>query len=385
MLKIFDDISQRNYALPELRQSADEIVFAFTAHPNGGREAMWFHVALQNDGLTPVPEVMTVMVKHLESLLCGGTGLFRPVICYNKSAWERLPVGARLVRGDGYSSLGWQVRTPKPGEIFEMALCYPYRLADLEELLKDTAGFWRCDELGASGDGRAVIRLSNTYGDPAIPRKSVFLLARQHAMETSGAWVLDGVLRRLAEQEAAFPIWCVPLADIDKVERGEYGKDSFPQDMNRAWGPNAPMRRETKLISQDLKQWQTRISADGSLVIDFHSPGVDEHGVYAFANFDPASWMVAAELPKRLSGYISTDFFLKAAYKATSAWGDSWNLAEFCRNKLNIDELSIEISYFEAGDKILEVKDYQHIGKIIADWLIEHWDNKFNSALPKSK
>ena len=115
-------------------------------------------------------------------------------------------------------------------------------------MIQETGSFWRVDTIGVSQGGRPLLRLSNDYGRPKGERPGVFLMARQHSGEVSGAWVLDGVLRRFAELGEAAPlVWAIPLANIDSVEQGDYGKDNFPYDMNRAWG-KLPMRHETLVL-----------------------------------------------------------------------------------------------------------------------------------------
>lgn len=117
-----------------------------------------------------------------------------------RSDWERLEPEERRVLPDGRVFLEWIVDTPPSGGAFEFAFSFPYGPDELERMIAGTSGYWKKDEIGVTRDDHILIRLSNQYGDPQKPMPGLYLMARQHAAEVSGSWVLDGVLRRLAEK-----------------------------------------------------------------------------------------------------------------------------------------------------------------------------------------
>lgn len=371
MLRINAGKTGMNVAAARVRAVGNDFEVDFTPHPHGGRERLWFHFGLEFSG-NPAPGGRTLLtLKNINTMLGSGQGGFRPVIRYSGGAWQRLPPGEKHVRPDGYASLRWSVDTPE--DTLEIAFCFPYGPDELDAMLADTGGYWRVDEIGVTSNGRPLRRLSNNYGSTKDRRPGFYVLGRQHAMETSGAWVLDGLLRRWAERKSPLTLWCVPMVGLDGILAGDYGKDSFPQDINRAWGPNAPMRHENLTLIHDMQsQWRERVGED-SLLMDFHSPGADEKDVYVFIRREmPEEWGVRERL-LRLQGdlgvYAAPDFIRHGDYKPTSAWGDQWNLGEFAVHKLKMRQFSMETSYYEAGGEVLEIADYQRIGRIIADRL----------------
>lgn len=212
-------------------------------------------------------------------------------------------------------------------------------------MIQKTGSFWLVDTIGVSQGGRPLPRLSNDYGRPKGERPGVFLMARQYSGDVSGAWVLDGVLRRFAELGEAAPlVWAIPLANIDGVEQGDYGKDNFPYDMNRAWGKPL-MRHETLVLQQDMRRWMERCHP--LVGMDFHSPGASELDcIYAFVHASekyPAVAERAAEWGTALKEALRPDF---AAEKFTRSgdYNSRWNTPRFggfCQEELRIPGVSL--------------------------------------------
>lgn len=373
---VFQKDGNSNFAAAESSIESGACRIAFTPSPHNGIAELWFRCRIRNDGTEELPAKTRIVLKNIQGMLCCDAGRFVPVIRRECSDWIRLGRGERTVLPDGRVQLEWSTETPPSGGFFELAYCYPYDPENLEQMIAETSGYWTKDEIGVTRDDHLMIRLSNRYGDPQKPVPGLYLLARQHAAEVSGAWVLDGILRRLAEIRFGCPVWCVPFADPDGVMRGDYGKDSFPQDMNRSWGPHALMRHETQVIATDLRQWYQRILPDRSFVLDLHSPGADETGVYAFwsekVRERKPAWKTESILSRigvALTPYASSPFLRTSSYKPYSAWGAFSNLSEFCLETLSAPFASMETSYFETGGKILTRSDYRKIGSAVADVL----------------
>ncbi|MDD2302802.1 MAG: hypothetical protein PHG30_09590 [Eubacteriales bacterium] len=372
MLKLIDDLPGMNVCSTTLRLEGDVNVVEFTPSPGGGLERLWFYFALANIGSGGIPRTTRLILKNINTMLGGESGDFQPVIRYSGREWQRLPHAGIITRGDGYISMSWEIKTP--AEAVEIAFCYPYGHDELERLLADTGGYWHGDEIGVSSAGLPLLRLSNNYGSQTARTHGYYLVTRQHAMETSGAWVLDGIMRRLAETVVDFPVWVVPCANPDDAAAGHYGKNPFPWDINRAWGPHAPMRHEAATIIHDLKMWRAQVAAD-SMIIDLHSPGADEKGLYVFTHrYIPPEWPVHAQLEKleqRLGAFASSQFFCHADYQQYSAWGDCWNLGQYATHTLEMPQFTLETSYYHAAGHTLELTDYRRIGEILADWMTE--------------
>jgi len=244
----------------------------FTPDPHGGPEVLWFCFCLRSTGTDRVSRVRLIL-EHAHNMLGGHEpGHMRPVVRYAGQDWQRLGSPRVQELPDGRRRVSWEVDAPL--STMDVAYCYPYGQLDVDTLVRETHGYWKADAIGVSQGARPLVRLSNDYGHARGDRPGLYLIARQHSGETPGSWVLDGFMRRVAELGDRAPlVWAVPLAHIDGVVGGDYGKDGFPYDLNRAWG-NPPMRHETLVYQRDVQRWIERCRP--VLGIDFQR---DERGV----------------------------------------------------------------------------------------------------------
>ena len=98
-------------------------------------------------------------------------------------------------------------------------------------------------------------------------KRKILLTARHHACESSGNYVLEGVLECLLR--APLPdtqVICVPFVDFDGVTEGDQGKDRYPHDHNRDYVPGKasvyPEIRAIRAIAENGVEYG----------FDFHSP-----------------------------------------------------------------------------------------------------------------
>lgn len=97
--------------------------------------------------------------------------------------------------------------------------------------------------------------------------RSVILTARHHACESTGSYVLEGVLRELALQPISDArILCVPFVDYDGVVDGDQGKARKPHDHNRDYSPKGSIYPETSAIRSYADTYGCHYG------FDFHSP-----------------------------------------------------------------------------------------------------------------
>ena len=345
----------------------------FSAHPHGGPEALWFCFRLLSAGEQNPANKINLVLHNCNNLL--GWSLpqsIRPVIRYEGEPWQRISGGKPIELPDGRITASWQVDTPST--YLDFALCYPYGQLELEKMLKESQGFWQKDVIGVSQNGRPLLRFSNAYGKLGSQRPGLYLIARQHSGETPGSWVLEGFLRYIATLGEAAPlVWAVPLANIDGIEQGDYGKDNFPYDLNRAWG-TPPMRHETLVIQRDFANWKTRCKP--ILGIDFHAPGAcEKDGIYCFLpnherfpqhHKQAQCWsqLIACGLGPE---FASPSFGKVASH--SSRW-ESPNFTTFCC-KENICGLSFETPYSAVGDRVLTVDEYLEAGARIARAIVD--------------
>lgn len=117
-------------------------------------------------------------------------------------------------------------------------------------------------ELCKSRKGRSVPACTIGSGE-----KSVILTARHHACESTGSYVLEGVLREFSEnpiEEAT--VFCVPFVDYDGVVDGDQGKGRTPHDHNRDYMKEGSIYPETAAIREYVEKHGCNYG------FDFHSP-----------------------------------------------------------------------------------------------------------------
>jgi len=368
------DIPFGNAANVRVQQTEQVTEVRFTPDPHGGPECLWFcfQVCRERSGGGALGRLRLVL-ECPETMLGGGQPAnFRPVIRPAGGDWERTGAPELIELPDGRRQAAWTLNVAKRSLDFGFA--YPYGREDVERLVKQTKGYWRVDTLGVSQGSRPLWRLSNDYGRAKGDRPGVYLMARQHSGEISGSWVLDGVLRRFAELGDAAPlVWAVPLANIDGVEQGDYGKDNFPYDLNRAWG-KPPMRHETLIFQQDMRRWAQRCRALAGF--DFHSPGGSEsEGIYAFVHASE-KFPDVAKRATEWAGVVGESLgseFAAAKFTRSGDYNSRWNTPRFggfCQEEMRIPGVSFETPYAIIHKTVMTREKYQEAGRRIADAII---------------
>lgn len=380
VLNRFPGANVRILRMSQASASAPEVVF--TADPHGGPEALWFNFKLEDtDPATPVPETLNLTLRFYGNLLGGGNpNTFRPLTRQSNKSWKRLPVPSVQHLDDGQPVLRWTI--PYPVIRTEVAFCHPYGADELRILLARSKGYWREESIGCTQNGRVMTRLDNRImdsGDAAGRPRGLYLLARQHAGETPGSWVMDGMLDGFSRGRAGnkWCIWSIPFANLDGVLAGDYGKDPFPYDLNRAWG-SPPMRHETLVLQRDMRRWAERCRPE--LVLDLHAPGACEHdGIYLFktapqtegteTDRNQQTWINV--LGKELGSDFTADPFARLA-----TYGSRWNtprVTDFVRDTLGCTALSMEIPYGFCGDTVMTPKQYREAGRRLSRAILSRW------------
>lgn len=349
-----------NGPVPEVR---------FASDPCGGPEVMWFHFRLEETTPDPASHTKVKLTWMYFDNVLGASDSpdCIPVCLVPGQPWTRLKQGEETRTPDGRRQLSWTI--PHPAPTAEVAFCFPYGPSDIDAVLDRSKDYWQAAPIGLSQGGRRIVRLYNAPGASAGTQPGIYIVARQHAGETPGSWVLDGFLRHWAQvRKGAYVIWAVPLADIDGVVRGHYGKDAYPYDLNRAWG-HPPMRHETLAIRHDVERWKARCKP--ILALDLHAPGACErNGVYAYVSKDPNAPLAAEEtkwcnvIQNELQAEFAAPDFRRVANYA-SRW-ETPGFATYMREAMGVPALSIETPYTHIGGTVLTPKSYREIGRRLA-------------------
>lgn len=140
----------------------------------------------------------------------------------------------------------------------------PYTLTHLARLL---ASLQPNPALSVSEIGRSVERRPLqllTITDPradAKSKKTIWLMARQHAWEAGTSWALEGALRYLLSPEAAdlrrkFVHKIVPMSDPDGVAHGGVRFNRNGYDLNRNWDlDDATKMPEIAAVKRAMAAW----------------------------------------------------------------------------------------------------------------------------------
>lgn len=373
--RIDADIPCGNAEDVAVERHGDVTKIAFAPSPHGGPEAMWFCFRMVRESSREPCRRVRLVLKHYDNLLgAKADATVRPVLRDMDSDWERLDAPEVRTLPDGRRQLAWTVDAPDTAA--EVALCYPYGPPNLHALTDACGEPWRSDTIGLSQGSRPLVRLSNDPGEPQGNRPGLYIVARQHSGETPGSWALDGFLRHMADLGDRAPlIWAVPFANIDGVMQGDYGKDNFPYDLNRAWDQPA-MRHEVLIMQRDMNRWAARCRP--ALGLDFHAPGLCEaSGVYAYAP-DPAQWPDRAKAvspwTRAFAAALGTEY-ADENFERVASYRSRWetpNFTTYCWTALNLPAVTFEVPYSQIRDTLLTRAEYRKIGARIATAAAAH-------------
>jgi len=371
-LRVDTDFPCGNACAIEMASNGDRDVVRFAADPHGGTEALWFFFRVRGCKGRPVELVLT----NCDSCLGSGAnwGSVRPVLRQSGGDWQRVARADLRTLDDGRHEPAWTV-SPS-GSSFEFAFCYPYGPDDLRLTLEACGAYWRQDTIGVTSKGRALTRVSNSRGEDKGDTPGVYVVARQHSGETPGSWVLDGLLRRAAENvdPRALVIWAIPFANFDGVLDGDYGKDPFPHDLNRAW-TRPPMRHEVHVLQRDMARWAARCRP--ALAADLHAPGATEAGGAYFhlprACQAPAHVRAVRAATEAVLGHLPAELAKdepprQAAY--ASRWDATGIMGAYVWATYAIPSLTMETPYAATREIVFTCEEYRRLGASLLDGVL---------------
>ena len=218
------------------------------------------------------------------------------------------------------------------------------------------------DELCKSRRGRSVPCLHIGNGS-----KSIILTARHHACESTGDYVLEGVVSELVQCPIDdLRILVVPFVDCDGVFDGDQGKSRIPHDHNRDY-IEAPIYPEVRSIRAHMDKYGCQYG------FDFHSPwhkgGVNDK-IFVVRNlkekdsrFDAFSSIFESEISQGAMKYSKEN-----DYPACTKWNQPSSSFAYTTNTRPDCELAftLESTYFgEQDNKVLPEKLIE-LGKCFA-------------------
>ncbi|HET6430311.1 MAG TPA: M14-type cytosolic carboxypeptidase [Phycisphaerae bacterium] len=371
------DFGGGNGLLLGVDESGDRPLVRFAAECRNCPQAMWFHFRLSGIGGRGV----RVVLANPEQTLGGADWSTNTLVArWAGRRWERTARPSPVNTPGGRIEWAWDI--DGGADEIEVAHCYPYQPADLEATLTELAGVFKAEYIGQTLSGREMIRVYNRLADPTRP--AALLTARHHAGEVPGSWVLDGLLRHVAGTPTLRRItwWAIPFVDLDDVVEGSYGKDPFPHDCNRSYGPSGPRRPEGGAVMGEAVR--LRRGSSGMFFADLHGPAHAERATYVPARgWDEGSPInpIAHRFSEMLQAATPTDIRSPIAFITPRAGGNSrypgMPSSQWAFRDLNVDAISLETSYQGNETTDYTIGDYRRIGaalaNTIAEWVRTEW------------
>lgn len=176
-------------------------------------------------------------------------GPFGPAVSRDARHWEWLGT-------DNLSRFTYTFEDDKPVYFAHDMLYQAERFAELSEELALPV-----ETLCETSQGTPVPCFRFGTGD-----RWIMLTARHHCCESTGSYVLEGILRELyPDGIPGYSFFVVPMVDYDGVRRGDQGKNRAPHDNNRDY-LEEPVYPANRAIMNFCR------THDMAHVFDFHSP-----------------------------------------------------------------------------------------------------------------
>jgi murein tripeptide amidase MpaA len=192
----------------------------------------WFHFKLHTQAFVNHKICINDLAK---SAYPDGWQDYQAVASYDREEWFRV---ASSFDGDTLTI----DFTPEYSSIY-FAYFAPYSYEQHLNLIAQAQMHYDCDHelLGTSLDGRELNLL--VIGDADAGKNKVWITARQHPGETMAEWLMEGLLRRLLDEDdgtarallADNVFYVVPNMNPDGSARGHLRTNAVGVNLNREW------------------------------------------------------------------------------------------------------------------------------------------------------
>jgi hypothetical protein len=309
------------------------------------RQANWYYFQMLDVKERPITLTLTDFVGEYNGQpgACPMSPETIPVFSYDNQVWRHFP------------SMAWDdqkkeatLRFTPEQDVIWIAHVPPYPYSRVLRLLDDvsSAACARVEVVGKTAQGRDLHVV--TVSTPEIAdadKKTVWLIARQHAWETGTSHVLEGALRFITSESAVARRWrdkvifkFVPTMDPDGCATGHVRFNSNGYDLNRHWDE---VDLRTKDVLQRMPEiWYVKkalfayLDSGGKidLLLNMHndempeyieSPVTDDAGERAFrqlfsllterTTFDPGSPLRLRARPDRTTNWLYQERKIPAA------------------------------------------------------------------------
>ena len=199
----------------------------------------------------------------------------------------------------------------------------------------------------------------------------LLLAARHHACESTGNYVIEGIVERFLENPIdGLRIICVPIVDIDGVIDGDQGKARAPYDHNRDYAVDTPpIYSSTRAIKELISDKKLRYA------FDCHAPwhfSGENDSVFLVRNSHEKDALIE-RFARLLEESITPE---SLPYKATNDHGAdlTWNHTTsptFSNYMLNTQgaeiSFTVETTYFDAQGTEFSQEAAREFGRCYAE------------------
>jgi murein tripeptide amidase MpaA len=256
------------------QQVADN-VFSFQIEPDSNSsDRQWFYFSVSGAaGQTLTFHLLNTDRTNVPS----HWNWARPVASTDGGRTWELTTETATLNGTTYSFTHTPTADPE-----QIAFHYPYRFSDLlaHESAWESHPEATCEAIGYSVGGREIslFTITNPDSEPPEGKRLFWVIARQHAGEVTGSYMLEGFMDfLLSEDPRAWQlrdraiVLAVPMVNPDGVVQGNYRDNLSGVNLNRAWdNPNAFSSPEVLAVRDAIHQ---SVQAHGGLdwFADLHS------------------------------------------------------------------------------------------------------------------
>ena len=260
---------------------------------------------------------------------------------------------------------------------------FPYMYNDVISLAGSLIGnpAVAITDVAISEQGRPVKMFRFT--EPCVPdsgKALIWLVGRNHAMESHSSHVVEGLIQFLASGEYKADmlrrqaiVYVVPMMDVDMVYAGGTGKDQMPVDFNRDW--DAPSYWNA-IIGVKNMMLQSALANPLLFFVDSHNPfpGQNDNNTWFFSMYASGPKSDNLDFYRKLlkdnGGYPVNR---KPAYstigQTARSWVDSMNTG--------IDfSVTLETGWVDRTDNIeWTIPLYHQHGKVLGQGMCDYVSN----------
>lgn len=305
------------------------------------------------------------------------------------TTWERIASQPAVIETT------YQFSHEFTSDTVRLAFHNPYTLSTINSKIAEWQKSPWCtatQTIGESTQGRPLTHLTITDSSVPVEGKiGVWVIARQHAAEVTGSFVLEGMMdyllsdepgANLLRQKATFNI--IPVMNPDGVFIGNYRDNAQGINLNRVWNGTASANESPEVLwaQRAIKRW-VDAGNDYSYFFDLHSTSGNEPH---FAFHSTAS-QTSDEYYDRLIQFLRHIEFFAPAFDSSA--GRSSSLTSQLAEDSNYIDYGVIAYTFEAGynfqahgpqaDEYTTPAVHKSVGKGITQAVIamEGWDKSF--------